>query len=46
MEKAFETESQRIGPELSNDFQKLFSKSDDLKFLHFMMLFWWDHRNI
>ena len=35
-----DTEGQRISPELSNDFQKLFSESDDPKFPHFMKLFW------
>ena len=39
MEKSLETEGQRISPELSNNFRKLFSKSDDLKFSPLMKLF-------
>ena len=40
MKRALDTEGQRISPELSNDFQKLFSESDDSKFPPFMKLFW------
>ena len=39
MKKAWDTESQRISPEPSNDFQKLFSKYDHSKFSSFMKLF-------
>ena len=35
-----ETDGQRISPELSTDFQKLFSVSDDSKFSTFVKLFW------
>ena len=40
MKEALDTEGQRISPKLSNDFQKLFSESDDSKFPPFMKLFW------
>ena len=39
MKKALDNEGQRISPERSNDFHKLFSESDDLKFPPFMKLF-------
>ena len=39
MKKALDTEDQRISPELSNDFQKQFSESDDSQFLPFTNLF-------
>ena len=40
MKKSLDTEGQKISPELSNDFQKLFFVSGDLKFQSFMKLFW------
>ena len=40
MKKALDTEDQRISPELSNDFQKLFSESYDSQFPPFTNLFW------
>ena len=39
MKKALDTEHQRISPELSNDFQKQFSESDDSQVLPFTNLF-------
>ena len=39
MKKALDTEDQRISPELSNDFQKQFSESDNSQFLPFTNLF-------
>ena len=39
MKKALDTEHQRISPELSNDFQKQFSESDDSQFPPFTNLF-------
>ena len=39
MKKALDTEDQRISPELSNDFQKQFSESDDSQFPPFTNLF-------
>ena len=40
VKKALGNESKKISPELSNDFQKLFSESDNSKRPHFMKLFW------
>ena len=40
MKKALDTEDQRISRELSDDFQKLFSESDDSQFPPFTNLFW------
>ena len=40
MKKALDIGGQRIGPELSNAFQKLFSESDNSKFSPFMKLLW------
>ena len=40
MKKSLISKNQRISPELSNDFQKLFSESYNSKFPPFMKLLW------
>ena len=40
MKKSLISKSQRISPELSNDFQELFSESYNSKFPPFMKLLW------
>ena len=40
MKKSLDTGSQRISPQLSNNFQELFLESDNSKSAPFMKLFW------
>ena len=44
MTKVFDSNSEKVGSELSLDFQKLFSQSNGLETPPFMKLFWEEHQ--